>query len=193
MKLIVLGILFSIFVAFVLRAAAVAILVVSGTFLSISATFALRAAVVTKPVMVVVLFSISVVFMFRSVFLTSPLVLAIFLSTSLIIFPRFYLSELYCVLETNPLVLDIVIALTFVTNSSNTFFWQFHYLVCYLAYLSQLPKSVFYLSTSALYTSTFRLATSDFFARLNIYTQSLLLNQLLLHNQIDLIWLFHLF
>ena len=76
---------------------------------------------VTQPVILGILFSISITLQFKLVFSTSSQVLGIFSLTSSKFFSRTYLSELHCVLETNPLVLDTLksIAFTFVTNLSH--------------------------------------------------------------------------
>ena len=82
-KLLALGLLLSISVAFVfIISALLARLVIHGILFSTSLTFVLRAAVVTEPVILGALFSISVAFVFRSLFLTCPLVLGFFLSIS---------------------------------------------------------------------------------------------------------------
>ena len=121
-KWLVSGILFLISIACVFRAALVARLVILGIFFSISLTFSLRAEVVT-----------------------SPLVLGIFLLTSSIFFSRPCLSEFYCALLSNPLVLGALIAFTFVANVSYTDFLTFHCLLNCLAYSDQLEQILLYL------------------------------------------------
>ena len=113
-----------------------------GLLLSIFVAFVMKAALVTKPLILGTLFSISVIFVLQSVFLTIQVV-----QPSSIFLSRPFLSESSYILVTNPLVLGnlVSIAFTLATNLSPTVFWLHHYPLHYLTYLNQQEQSSVYL------------------------------------------------
>ena len=79
-------------------------------------TYVLRTTVVVKPVMLVIDFSNFFTFCISISLINYSTSITYLLINVFNIFSRFCLSELYCALETNPLVLNTLVSIIFVFN-----------------------------------------------------------------------------